>query len=68
MGIFAGGEDTAMAENFLYFKQIDTRLDQMRGIAVTQAVYGDLFFIPQASTTIPKVFCTPPRSNGVVAV
>jgi len=35
VGVFAGGQNAAMAEDFLYFKQIDTGLDQMRGIAVT---------------------------------
>ena len=50
--VFGGGQDRAMAEDFLYLKQIDTRFDQMSGIAVAQAVQGDLFFIPQAATTL----------------
>lgn len=41
-----------MAEDFLYLEQIDTRFDQMSGIAVTQAVQSDLFFIPQSATTL----------------
>ena len=41
-----------MAEDFLYLEQIDTRFDQMSGIAVPQIVQGDLFFIPQAATTL----------------
>ena len=32
--VFGGGQDRAMAEDFLYLKQIDTRFDQMSGIAV----------------------------------
>ena len=47
-----GGQDGTMAEDFLYLEQIDTRFDQMSGIAVTQAVQGDLFFIPQSATTL----------------
>ena len=47
-----GGQDGTMAEDFLYLEQIDTRFDQMSGIAVAQAVQGDLFFIPQAATTL----------------
>ena len=30
-----GGQDGTMAEDFLYLEQIDTRFDQMSGIAVT---------------------------------
>jgi len=51
VGIFGRGQDRAMAEDFLYFEQIDARFDQMSGIAVAQAVQGDLFFIPQSATT-----------------
>ena len=43
------------------------RFDQMSGIAVAQAVRRDLFFRPQASITLRRVFCTPPRSSAVVA-
>ena len=50
--VFGGGQDGAMAEDFLYLEQIDTRFDQMSGIAVPQTVQGDLFFIPQAATTL----------------
>ena len=32
--VFGGGQDGAMAEDFLYLEQIDTRFDQMSGIAV----------------------------------
>ncbi len=57
-----------MAEELLDLDQIDTRFDQMRGIAMPQAVRRDLFFRPQASTTLCKAVCTPPGSIGVVAV
>ncbi len=33
--VLGGGQDGAMAEDFLYLEQIDTRFDQMSGIAVT---------------------------------
>ena len=56
-----------MAEDLLHLEQIDTGLDQMGCIAVTQAMGGDLFFIPQAATTLCRVVCTPPRSRAVVA-
>ena len=32
--VLGGGQDGAMAEDFLYLEQIDTRFDQMSGIAV----------------------------------
>ncbi len=41
-----------MTEDFLYFEQIDTRFDQVGRITVSQTVQGDLFFIPQAVTTL----------------
>ena len=47
-----GGQDGTMAEDFLYLEQIDTRFDQMSCVAVPQIVQGDLFFIPQAATTL----------------
>ena len=50
--VLGGGQDGAMAEDFLYLEQIDARFDQMSGVAVTQAMQGDLFFIPQAATTL----------------
>ena len=68
VGIADGGEDGVMAEEFLYLDQINTGLDQVGCIAVAQAVRGDLFFRPQALTTWCKVFCTPPRSSGVVTL
>jgi hypothetical protein len=51
VGIFGGGQDASVAEDFLHLKQVDTRFDQMSGIAVSQTMQGDLFFIPQAATT-----------------
>ena len=67
MSIAGGGENRVMAEELLYLNQIDTGLDQVGGITVAQAVGRDLFFRPQASTTLCRVFCTPPRSRDVVA-
>ena len=52
VGIFGGGQDGAMAEDFLYLEQIDARFDQMSGVAVAKAMQGDLFFIPQSATTL----------------
>jgi hypothetical protein len=68
VSVAGGGQNRVMAEEFLDLDQIDAGLDQMGGIAVAQTVRGDLFFSPQASTTLCKVVCTPPRSSGVVAV
>ncbi len=51
VGVANGGENRVMAEVFLYLDQIDAGLDQVGGIAVAQAVRGDLFFRPQTSTT-----------------
>ena len=66
--IAGGGENGVMAEEFLHLDQIDTGLDQVSGIAVPQAMGRNLFFRPQASTTLCRAICTPPRSRGVVAV
>ncbi len=67
MRIFAGGHNAGMTKKILHILQADTGLDQMSGIAVSQAMRGNVFFIPQALTTLRKVTCTPPRSRGVVA-
>ena len=40
-----------MAEEFLYLDQIDAGFDQVSGIAVAQAVRGDVFFKPQLPMT-----------------
>ena len=55
MGISCGGEDAAMAEYFLYLKDIDPGFDQMSGKAVTQAVWANLFFKPYSRTTLRMV-------------
>ncbi len=55
VSVFGGGQDAAVTEAFLYFEQVDARFDQMGCITVTQAVRGDLFFIPQSATTLRRV-------------
>ena len=59
--VFGGGQDGAMAEDFLYLEQIDTRFDQMSGIAVAQAVQGDLFLgsirISQSKINKKSIIC-----------
>ena len=67
VSVFGGGQDGVVTEDFLYFEQVDARFDQMSGITVAKAVWGDLFFIPQWATTLHRVLCTPPRSSGLVA-
>ena len=67
VGVFDGGENGAVAEDFLNLEQIYPGLDQMGGIAVAQIVRGDLFFSPHWTTTLRRVVCTPPRSRGVLA-
>ena len=57
-----------MPEDALDFAQINTGLDQMGRIAVAQAMGCNLFFIPQLATTLPKAFCRPARSSGVLAI
>ena len=51
MGISGGGQNGVVAEDFLYLDQIDAGFDQVRGIAVAQAVGADVFFRRQARTT-----------------
>ena len=68
VGVAGGGENGMMAEEFLDLEQIDSGLDQVGGIAVAQAVWRDLFFRLQDSTTWCSAVCTPPRSIGVVAL
>ena len=62
MRIADGGENGVMAEELLHLDQIDAGLDQVRCVAVSQRVWRDLFFRPQAPTTLCRVVCTPPRS------
>ena len=68
MGIAGGGQDGAVAEDLLNGQQIDAGFQQMGGVAVAQAVRGDLFFIRQSATTRLRVFWTPPRSSGDLAI
>ena len=51
VGIAGGGENGMMTEEFLDLKQINSGLNQVGGIAVTQAVWRDLFFRPQDAIT-----------------
>ena len=68
MGIARGGQNAVMAQNLLNFKQVNSGFDQVSCIAVAQTVGCDLFFSPQSMATWCKVFCTPPRSSGVLAL
>ena len=43
MGVTEGGEDGLVPEDFLHFQQVDASFDQMRGIAVAQAVRRNFF-------------------------
>ena len=67
MSVFGGSQNGVVTEDPLYFEQVDARFDQVGGITVAKAVRGDLFFMPQWETTVLRVFCTPPRSSGLVA-
>ena len=51
MGVAQRGEDGLMAENLLYFQQVDTCFNQVGGIAVAQAVWRNSFFKPQSWMT-----------------
>lgn len=51
VGVAGGGENGMMAEEFLDLKQIDSGLNQMGGITVTQAVWRNIFFRPQDAIT-----------------
>ena len=68
VGITNGGENRMMAEDLLYRDQVNAGFDQMRGVAVAQAVRGNLFFRPHDAMTWCNVVCTPPGSSGVVAL
>ncbi len=52
MGVADGGEDGAVSEVLLYFEQINARFNQVGSIAVAQAVRGNLFFMPPASSGV----------------
>ena len=68
MGVANRRENRVMAENALNLGELDARLDEVRGIGVTQAVWRNVFFSPQDSTTARSAFWTPLRSSGVLAV
>jgi hypothetical protein len=51
VGVARGGQNAVVAQNLLYFQQVNAGFDQVGCIAVAQAVGGDLFFRPQASAT-----------------
>jgi hypothetical protein len=57
----------AVTQDLLDLEQVDAGFDQMGGVTVTKAMRSNLFFIPHAATTLHRVFCTPPRSSGLVA-
>lgn len=67
MRISAGRQNAAMAKDLLNLKQVNARFNQMRGITVAQAMGCNLFFRPQAATTLCMVVCTPPLSKGEIA-
>ncbi len=67
MGIASGGQDGTVAEDVLNAQQVDAGLQQMRRETVAQAVRVSIF-IPQSPTTCLRVFWTPPRSSGELAV
>ncbi len=56
MGVANRRENRVMPENALNLGDLDTGLDQVRGIGVAQAVGRDLFFDPQDSTTARRAF------------
>ena len=68
VGIAGGREDGVVPEELLYLDQIDTGLDQVSGIAVSKAVWGNLFFRPQWRMTRASARCTPSAFNAVVAL
>jgi len=43
MGIFGGGQEGVMTEDFLDFEEADAGFDQMSGITMPQTVWGNLF-------------------------
>ena len=55
VGVTQGGEDGLVTENLLHFQQVNTRFDQVGGIAVAQTVWRDSFFKPQSWMTWCKV-------------
>ncbi len=43
VGVLGRGQNRMMAKDLLDFKQVDTGFDQVRRIAMPQAVWGALF-------------------------
>ena len=68
VSVAGGRENGLMTENLLDLDQVNASFDQVRGVAVAQAVWRDLFFRPQVSMTLCSVVWTPPASIGVLAV
>ncbi len=46
------GQNASVAEDFLHLQQVNAGFNQMSGIAMAQTVRRNLFFIPQACTTL----------------
>jgi len=55
MGVAQRGEYGLVAENLLYFQQVDTCFNQVGGVAVAQAVWRNSFLKPQSWMTWCKV-------------
>ena len=55
MGVTQGGEDGLVPEDFLHFQQVNTRFNQMSGIAMSKTVRCNSFFKPQSWMTWCKV-------------
>jgi hypothetical protein len=47
-----GGQNTGVTENSLHLLQADPRFNQMCRVTVTQAMGSNIFFKPQALTTL----------------
>ncbi len=43
VGVFGGGQDGVVTEDFLYFEQVDAGFDQVGGVTVTKAVRVNRF-------------------------
>ena len=56
MGVANRRENRVMAENLLDLDELDTGLDQVSGITMPKAVWRNVFFRPQDSTTARSAF------------
>ena len=63
MRVLGGGQDGAVAEDFLHFEQVDAGFDQMCCITVTKTVRGNLFL---SRTLQPPCAGLPARRHGRV--